>query len=199
MRAVGHCCLSVLKTISVGLTGDGGGSRANDARSNEFWVLVDRHLSLGRNGRQLSATPRCVRLARRGTVLRTVGRRSATLQIAAGAVGSVSVERDHRQFAHELRTLGIGSVVVPADEPAEHSPDDRCDVPVAPLVLGQYGCCLRGIQLAVRGSEALTADRKPRRRCLRRGCDTTAPYVRVRRGRSPRERAGFSPMTSSIV
>jgi hypothetical protein len=39
------------------------------------------------------------------------------------------------------------------------SPDDRCDVPVAPLVLGQYGCCLRGIQLAVRGSEALTPDR----------------------------------------
>lgn len=51
----------------------------------------------------------------------------------------------------------MGSVVVPADEPAAHSPDDRCDVPVAPL--GQYGCCLRGIQLSVRGSEALRADR----------------------------------------
>ena len=62
----------------------------------------------------------------RGTVLRTVGRRSATLQIAAGG---------------------------------RLSPDDRCDAPVPPLVLGGHGCCLRGIQLAVQGSEALTADR----------------------------------------
>jgi hypothetical protein len=52
----------------------------------------------------------------------------------------------------------MGPIVVPADEPAEHSPDDRSDVPVAPLVLGQYGGCLGGIQVAVPGSESVIAD-----------------------------------------
>ena len=73
---------------------------------------------------------------------------------------------------------------MPADEPAEDAADDRGDVPVALLVIGQDRRGLRRIQLAVARRESFAADplRWP---CPPASCGTTAPTARVRRRRSP--------------
>jgi hypothetical protein len=73
-------------------------------------------------------------------------------------------KRDQRQLGGEPAAVLLGAVVSPAKKPAQHSADDRCGKPVAPLVALQHLTSPSdSVQRKVRSPAAFASSRRDRR------------------------------------